>query len=59
MIYLRIEYAKGLLEKGKLTVAEVCEKVGYGNISYFIKVFRETTGMTPAVWRDQQPWAEE
>lgn len=59
LIYLRIEYAKGLLEKGKLTVAEVCEKVGYGNISYFIKVFRETTGMTPAVWRDQQPWAEE
>ena len=59
LIYLRIEYAKGLLEKGKLTVAEVCENVGYGNISYFIKVFRETTGMTPAVWRDQQPWAEE
>ena len=59
LIYLRIEYAKELLEKGKLTVAEVCERVGYGNISYFIKVFRETTGMTPAVWREQQPWAQE
>lgn len=55
LINLRIEYAKELLEKGKLTVAEICEKVGYGNISYFIKVFRETTGLTPAAWRTERP----
>jgi YesN/AraC family two-component response regulator len=32
-------------------VAEVCERVGYGNISYFIRLFREVTGVTPAKYR--------
>lgn len=51
LIYLRIEYAKELLETSEMAVAEVCEKVGYGNISYFIKLFRTTTGVTPSAWR--------
>ena len=51
LIYLRIEYAKELLLQQDLSVAELCQKVGYGNISYFIKLFRETTGVTPAKYR--------
>lgn len=53
LIYLRVEYAKLLLVKESLTVAEVCEKVGYGNISYFIKAFKKMTGVTSAVYRNQ------
>lgn len=51
LIYLRMEYAKELLVKEKLTVAETCQKIGYGNISYFIKAFKEHTGVTPAYYK--------
>lgn len=51
LIYLRMEYAKVLLRQEDLSVAELCQKVGYGNISHFIKLFRETTGVTPAKYR--------
>ena len=48
LMSLRIEYAKRLLADEELTVAEVCQKVGYSNVSYFIKMFKESTGVTPA-----------
>lgn len=51
IVSLRIEYAKELLGQENLQVAEVCERVGYGNISYFIRLFREVTGVTPAKYR--------
>ena len=51
LIYLRIEYAKDLLCNTRMQVAEVCQKVGYINISYFIAIFREATGVTPAKYR--------
>lgn len=53
IIYLRIEYAKKLLQEHTLTIAEVCRKIGYGNISYFIRLFREIVGTTPAKYRDE------
>ncbi len=53
IIQLRIEYAKNLLVRDQLTVAETCQKVGYGNISHFIKVFKSITGKTPANYRDE------
>lgn len=51
IIFLRIEYAKRLLLKGDLTVAEICQRVGYGNLAHFFKLFKEMTGMTPAKYR--------
>lgn len=51
MIFLRIEYAKELLLKKNLTVAETCQKVGYSNISHFIKIFKTYTGVTPAEYK--------
>ncbi len=53
IIQLRIEYAKNLLVRDQLTVAETCQKVGYGNISHFIKIFKSITGKTPANYRDE------
>ncbi len=52
LIYLRIEYAKELLLKEDMTVADTCQKVGYGNISYFIKLFKEMNGVTPAKYKE-------
>jgi len=54
LIYLRMEYAKELLVKHNLTVAETCQRVGYGNISYFIKAFKTHTGMTPANYKNMK-----
>ena len=44
---LRMEYAQKLLAEQKLSVAEICEAVGYSSVSYFIRIFKEATGMTP------------
>ena len=52
LIHLRMEYAKELLVKQNLTVAETCQRVGYGNISYFIKAFKTHTGVTPANYKN-------
>lgn len=52
IIYLRIEYAKTLLLKGDLTVAETCQQVGYGSIPYFVQLFKEMTGVTPAKFKN-------
>ena len=49
----RIERARQLLETSELTIAEVAERVGYTDHSYFCHVFRETTQMPPTQYRLQ------
>lgn len=48
---LRVECAKKILTDETAPLAEVCERVGYTNISHFIKVFRMSTGQTPNEYR--------
>ena len=36
------------ISQEKLSVAEICEAVGYSSVSYFIRIFKEMTGTTPA-----------
>lgn len=43
---LRIEKAKELLAKGH-PIKEVCNNVGYNNMNYFYKIFKDRVGMTP------------
>ena len=45
---LRVEQSKILLLAGKLSVQEVGDAVGYGEQSYFIKVFRKYTAFRRA-----------
>ena len=47
---LRIEEAKNLLEKGCFKVYEVAERCGFSDVKYFMKIFREETGMSPTEW---------
>jgi len=49
---LRIAEAKRMLVEEELNVTEVCTRVGYTNVSNFIRVFQKYTGMTPAKFRD-------
>lgn len=49
----RLERAKELLETTNIRVGDVAEKVGYLNTSYFISLFRNTTGYSPAKYREK------
>lgn len=51
---LRVERSKILLLSGELSVGDVCAAVGFEDQSYFIKVFRRYTGVTPGKYRKQQ-----
>ena len=51
---LRIEEAKKMLLDQNMSVMDVCQNIGYVNVSYFIKIFQEYTGMTPARFRDER-----
>ena len=51
IIHLRIERAKELLAEERYNVAQTGEAVGYGNIPYFIKLFRKNTGYTPGEYK--------
>lgn len=48
---MRVERAKELLTGSNLKIKEVCERLGYSNINYFIKVFKDATGVTPGDYR--------
>lgn len=47
----RIKKAKLLLETSEMTISEVAQAVGYDNFSYFSKLFKDRTGMTPKEYR--------
>lgn len=49
----RIRRAEELLRKEDIPVSEVCGMVGYGDHSYFCKVFKKFTGKTPSQFRKQ------
>ena len=51
---LRIEKAKKLLLTTDLKLNEVGISVGVENARGFARIFREETGMTPSVWREQK-----
>jgi YesN/AraC family two-component response regulator len=47
----RLEQAAKLLEREDYSVKEVMEKVGYGNESYFWRVFKKKYGTTPKEYK--------
>lgn len=49
----RIENAKKLLEDTHLRVYEISEAVGFSGITYFSRLFKKITGMTPTEYRNQ------
>lgn len=49
----RIEKAKQLLNQQQQTVSNVAKVCGFSNSSYFIKQFRQITGVTPKVYQER------
>ena len=48
---LRIEESKRLLEQGDLPIEEVSEEVGYMDVSFFRRLFKRLTGLSPGQYR--------
>jgi two-component system response regulator YesN len=53
VITQRLDRAKKLLQNPKLKIFEVADRVGYKNLSYFSRHFKEVHGMTPGEYRRQ------
>jgi YesN/AraC family two-component response regulator len=50
---LRVKKAMELLECSDKSVVDIAKKVGYEEASYFYRVFKKYTGMTPLHYREQ------
>lgn len=50
LLQLRMTAAQGFLREG-LSITETAKRVGYFNISHFIKSFKTYNGMTPGEWK--------
>lgn len=50
---IRMEEAKKLLQTGLYKVYEVANRSGFSDVKYFMKQFREETGMSPTEWSNK------
>lgn len=48
----RVDKAKKLLISSEMDVKAIAYAVGYENVSFFIRVFKRSTGVTPSGWRN-------
>ncbi|QHW35077.1 response regulator [Paenibacillus rhizovicinus] len=53
VISLRIEQAKELLQQHGLKLADIAERIGYGDVRHFTQVFRKKMNVTPTEYRQQ------
>ncbi|MBW8352015.1 response regulator transcription factor [Bacillus sp. IITD106] len=51
LTHIRIEKAKEYLQNQRISISEISGLVGYSDHSYFCKVFKKTTGMSPSKYR--------
>lgn len=50
----RVDLARTILGRDDISLCDVAHMLGFADQAHLTRVFRETTGMTPAVWRRQQ-----
>lgn len=50
---LRVEKAKQLLAESDLSVTQVCDEVGYNDLTHFTRVFKRNVDVTPRVYRKE------
>ena len=53
VIHLRLTEARKLLESTELSVTEIAFQVGFPNVSYFIRSFKEAYGTSPLKYRNR------
>lgn len=50
--FIRIEKSKQLLRRGEISIAEIAARCGFEDQSYFTRVFKKQTGISPKKYRD-------
>lgn len=50
LLEYRLSKAAALLESSDLSITEIAEQTGFCDVSYFIKMFRRKTGITPKAY---------
>lgn len=58
IIKYRLTKASSLLLETDRSVSQIAETVGYQNINYFFRQFRQCYGTTPRAWRESQRGSE-
>ena len=48
---VRMNHAKELLKETNLSIAEICEKVGYNDLKHFTKNFKKNARIKPNEYR--------
>ena len=48
----KIVRAKNYLQQDTMSVAEISDRLGFSDVSYFIKTFKECVGVTPKQYRN-------
>ncbi|MDF3005843.1 MAG: DNA-binding response regulator [Oscillospiraceae bacterium] len=51
LAWIRIEQAKTLLQDTGLSIAEVCDRVGYNDLKHFTSTFKKITSLNPGQYR--------
>jgi AraC family L-rhamnose operon transcriptional activator RhaR len=54
LLRLRLDRAKELLRATERSVTDIALSVGFGDSSYFARVFKAQVGKTPRAWREAQ-----
>lgn len=50
---IKIEYAQVMLRKTNYDVSKISSSCGFNSLSYFVKLFKKHTGMTPTQYRSK------
>lgn len=51
LIFCKMDKAKKMLSFSDLTVTEIAYRLGYGNVTHFLRQFKQETGVTPLGFR--------
>jgi len=52
LTFVRIQKAKEFLQEDKLSIKEICYKIGYGDPNYLSRIFKKIIGLTPTEYKD-------
>lgn len=53
IIECRMQRARALLESSPMRIGEIAQALGYSDVYYFSRQFRERMGVSPRVWRER------
>jgi two-component system response regulator YesN len=48
---LRIEKSMEFLDNSKMSIKEICHRIGYNDPNYYCKIFKKVTGMPPTEYK--------